>query len=334
MDSRVERILWFGVTTLIIGGLIYFANVSKFIDALQSASLPVLVPAFAAGLSVLLVFGYTWYRFLTKVGIDVTYFKSLRLFLAGQFMNSVTPLGQFGGEPFMAYIIKRNTDTSYEKAFSTVFSADVVNGMPILTFVLGGAVYLLLFSSINDLILQTVYAGIVLTALGGLIVYLLWFKAGVIERYVLKALRFFSDLFGRGGSLVEKAGSRLQKVQNSFEDIGENPRHLFHTAVVAHISFVLQVLCLYFIILSVASLNVEFTPLYFIIAISGLANFAPTPGGSGAYEATMAGILTFFLNIQFPVAITVAILFRLTTYWPGLVIGYLSFLSVGNGDEA
>lgn len=329
MDSRIEKALMFGVTTAIIAALIYFANVDKFVDALQSASIPLLIPAFISGFSVLLIFGYTWHRFLTKVGIEVSYLESLRLFLAGQFMNSITPLGQFGGEPFMAYIIRKNTDTSYEKAFSTVFSADVVNGIPMLTFVLGGSGFLLLFSSVNDVIIQTVYAGIGLTALGGLIVYLLWFKAGVIEDYVIRTLKFFSDLTGLGESLMERAEERLSRVQNSFEAIGENPRHLFETAVVAHLSFVLQVICLYFIMLSLGQ-SVDFTPLYFIIAISGLANFAPTPGGSGAYEATMAGILTFFLKINFPVAITVAILFRLTTYWPGLIVGYLSFLSVEN----
>lgn len=332
MDSRLKKAGWFGVTTAIILGLIYFADVNKFIDALQSASLPLLVPAFAAGMGVLLIFGYTWYRFLTKVGIGMGYLGALRLFLAGQFMNSITPLGQFGGEPFMAYIIRKNADTSYEKAFSTVFSADIVNGIPVLTFVLGGSLYLMLFSSINDIILQTVYAGVGLTVLGGLIVYLLWFKAGVVENYLLNVLRFFSNLLGTGESLVEKAEERLQRVQNSFEAIGENPRHLFETAVVAHLSFVFQVVCLYFIMLSLNQ-PVDFTPLYFIIAIAGLANFAPTPGGSGAYEATMAGILTFFLNIQLPVAITVAILFRLTTYWPGLIIGYLAFLSVENGGK-
>jgi len=107
MDSKLKKLAWFGVSTAIIGGLIYFADINKFIEALQSASGPLLVPAFATGLGVFLIFGYTWYRFLTKVGVDVSYFESVRLFLASQFMNSITPLGQFGGEPFMAYIIRK-----------------------------------------------------------------------------------------------------------------------------------------------------------------------------------------------------------------------------------
>jgi uncharacterized protein (TIRG00374 family) len=334
MDSKLKKTIWFGVSTAIIAGLIYFADVNKFIEALNSASVPLLLPAFATGLSVFLVFGYTWHRFLTKGGVEVSYFDSVRLFLAGQFMNSITPLGQFGGEPFMAYIIRKNTGTSYEKAFSTVFSADIVNGIPMLTFVLGGALYLVLFNRMNDVVLQTFYAGIVLTALGGLIVYLLWFKAGIIESYILGLLRFFSNITGFGESLVNGAEERLERVQSSFETIGEDPRHLFETAVVAHLSFVLQVFCLFFI-LTALDVGVDFTPLYFIIAISGLANFAPTPGGSGAYEGTMASIISspIFLGLNFEIALAAAVLFRLTTYWPGLVIGYLSFLSVEGGEK-
>lgn len=332
MDSRVEKALWFGVSTAIFAGLIYFADLGKFLDALASASLVLLVPAFVAGFSVFFVFGYTWHRFMRKVGIEVSYFESLKFFFAGQFMNSVTPLGQFGGEPFMAYIVQRNTGASYEKSLSTVFSADVVNAIPMLTFLLGGTAYLFLFSSLNSLIIQVIYAGIVLTGLGGLIVYLLWFKAGSIESYILRLLRYFSGVIGRGESLVERAETRLQRMQNTFESIGENPRHLFQTAVVAHIYFVLQVICLYFVMLSFG-VSTDFTPLYFIIAISSLANFAPTPGGSGAFEASMAAIMSspLLLGIDFEVAVAAAIIFRLTTYWPGLLVGYLSLLSVENG---
>lgn len=332
MDSRMKKALWFGVSTAIIAALIYFADISKFIEALRSADAKLLVPAFITGFSVLFVFGYTWHEFLGKIGVKLSYFESFKLFMAGQFLNSITPLGQFGGEPFMAYIIRRNTDASYEKAFSTVLSADIVNGIPMLTFILGGSLFLVLFQSVNDFIIQTVYASIFLTVLGGIIVYLLWFKAGVIEGYIIGLLGFFSNLIGRGGSWVKRAEKSLDRVQESFAVIGENPRHLFKVAVVAHTSFILQVICLYFIMASMGS-HPDFTPLYFVIALSGLSNFAPTPGGSGAYEATMAGILTFFFSINFEVAVAVAIIFRLTTYWPGLIAGYLSFISFEAGGK-
>jgi len=188
------------------------------------------------------------------VGVDVSYFESVRLFLASQFMNSITPLGQFGGEPFGLYNKKKTQVYPMRRRFQQFSPDDVVNGIPTLTFVLGGSLYLLLFSSVNDVILQTVYAGVGLTVLGGLIVYLLWFKAGVIEGYLLGVLSFFSELTGRGDSLVETAEKRLDRVQESFETIGENPRHLFEkTSVVAHLSFVFQVICLYFIMLSLGA---------------------------------------------------------------------------------
>lgn len=54
------------------------------------------------GMSVMLVFGFTWHRFLHKLDIKHSYLESLKLFYSGQFLNSVTLLGQFGGEPAMA----------------------------------------------------------------------------------------------------------------------------------------------------------------------------------------------------------------------------------------
>ncbi|MFB6190551.1 MAG: lysylphosphatidylglycerol synthase domain-containing protein [Candidatus Nanohaloarchaea archaeon] len=76
----------------------------------------------------------------------------------------------------------------------------------------------------------------------------------------------------------------------------------------------------------------DFTPLYFVLVLSSFGNFSPTPGGSGTFEALMAAVLTFFLpHITFATALAVAIIFRLTTYWPGLAIGYLALNSLGNG---
>ncbi|MFB6190552.1 MAG: lysylphosphatidylglycerol synthase transmembrane domain-containing protein, partial [Candidatus Nanohaloarchaea archaeon] len=130
MDSRVEKLLWFGVSTAIIGAVIYFADVSKFLEAVRQANGWYLIPALGLGLSVFSIWGFTWYSFFRKIGISISYLKSLRMFMAGMFMNSITPVGQFGGEPFMAYVVERNVDVSYEKAFSTVLSADIVNAVP------------------------------------------------------------------------------------------------------------------------------------------------------------------------------------------------------------
>lgn len=333
MKDSVKRLLWFGVSTLIIAVTILFADIERVIDSLRQAELVWFAPALVLGLSVFGVWSYTWWSFFRKMELNISYRKSLKMFMAGHFLNSVTPLGQFGGEPLMAYIISKNTGASYEKSFSTVFSADIVNAVPMFTFVIGGAAYLLIFGSqVNQLILQTVYMAVLTTIVGGTVVYLLWFKAGYIEDKLLKLLEYFERFIPRGDRVIRKVDRSLDKVQDAFETVGEDPLHLFRVAVVAHLGFLLQLFCLYFLLLAVG-LEADFTPLYFVLTISSLANFTPTPGGSGTFEAAMAGLLNFFTGLPFPSAISVAVMFRLTTYWPGLFIGWIAMNTLERPDK-
>ncbi|MFB6143902.1 MAG: YbhN family protein [Candidatus Nanohaloarchaea archaeon] len=331
MDSRTKRFLWFGVSTAIISSLVYLADLDKFLEALRTADLLLLAPAFFFGLAVFPAWAYTWYRVFSKAGIYMDYMKSLRIFMAGTFMNSITPIGQFGGEPVMAYLVSKNSDANYEKSISSVFSADIINGIPMVTFVLGGAIYLLIFGALKDVVLQAVYAAFLATAIGGILVYLLWFESGTIEGAILGAAEKFVNATGLFRDKLEGLEERLEDVEEAFRDIGEHPRYLFETAIVAHIGFLFQVGCLYFIMLSLGY-NVDFTPIYFVVVISGLANFSPTPGGSGTFEAVMAGVANIFFPVTFAVGLIAAILFRLTTYWPGIIIGYAALNSLGNGD--
>lgn len=333
MDSRIYKLLWFGASTAIIGAMIYFAEVSRFLEALRTADPLILLPALTLGLAVFPVWAYVWYSFFSKMSLSISYWKSLKIFLAGNFMNSVTPMGQFGGEPVMAYLISRNTETDYETAFSTVFSSDIVNSVPPFTFVLGGAAYLMLFGSVKELVLQTVYMALLATVVGGTIVYFLWFEAGRIEGGILTVMRKISDTIGGGREIVAVAEDKLETVEESFRTIGEDPRHLLKVAVIAHLGQVFQIGCLYFVLLALG-VHAEITPLYFVLALSALGNFSPTPGGSGTFEALMAGLLSSFLpGLGFAQALLAAIIFRLTTYWPGLLLGYISLNTLGRGGR-
>ncbi len=332
MDSRLKNLLWFGVSTAIIAAAVYFADFGEFLGAVRRANTWYLVPAFALGLSSFGIWSYVWYSFFKTMELRISYLKSFWLFMAGHFMNSITPAGQFGGEPFMAYIISRNTDASYEKAFSTVISADIVNAVPSFTFVLGGAFYLMLFGSINQLVLQAVYMSLLVIAVGGVLVYLLWFKSGRVEEALIRFSRFISDKTGRGAKIADTIEEKLRNVQESFRRVGESPWHLVKVTAISHLIFIFQIGCLYFILLSLG-VEPDIAPLYFVLSLSLLAIFAPTPGGSGAVEAAMAGLLNFFISMSFASAVAAAIIFRLTTYWPGLIVGYIAINTLENGGS-
>jgi len=339
MPSKMKELLLFGASTAFVAALIYLAGAEKFINALSQAKIAFLVPAVLLGTSKFLVWSFTWYRVFKRTGIQASYTESVKLQSAGSFLNSITPLGQAGGEPFMAYIVSSNKDTSYEKALSSVLSADILNMIPPFTFVFGGAVYILFFHSVTSLIVQAVYIALVVLIFGGLFVYLLWFEAGKIESFLLKSAERVSQKIGRGESLVDKFESRLEKFENSIGKMGEDPVYLAKTVLMIHAGFVLEVASLAFVFYSLG-LNPLLSYLYFILPVADVANTSPTPGGTGTYEVAMATLIvavseavTGFAggSIPFHTALLIGILYRVSTYWPGLIIGYIGFNMVQNG---
>lgn len=323
--------LWFGISTAVILAMIYLADVNRVISAIRSADTVTLIPAYAAGLLVFVVYGGVWHRFFKKMDLSLSFYDTMKMFMAGHFMNAVTPLGQFGGEPFMAYIVNKNSDASYEKAFSAVLSADLVNAVPGFTFLLGGVIYLLFLGSIKDIVMQLAFIGAVSAVIIGLFVYLLWFKSGTVEKIILGLLEKTTEALGRGKHLVESAEERFERTEKAFKTIGEDPKHLFITIILSHLTFVIQTICLYFTLVAVGITNPTFTSIYFILILSALATYSPTPGGSGTFEAAMAGLITTFIGAEFAVGLVAAIIFRTTTYWPGILIGYFSLNSLNGG---
>lgn len=329
-----KRIGWIAVSTGIIAAMVYFADLSSVLSHLGSADKSILVAAIGVGLLTIPVWTNSWYNLINRVGGEVNFYQALRLFTAGNFLNAVTPLGQFGGEPLMAYVIKKNTDLEYEDAISAVISADIINAIPILTFVAGGSVFMLFSGSINSLIVEISYIALIVTVIGGSLAYLLWFRSGFIESRIVSALRKVTGVVGRGESYVDGVEERMEGLQEAFRTVGEEPVDLLKISIIAHLFFVFQVFSLYLVMRSVG-VETTFAPLYFVLPVASLANFSPTPGGSGTYEAVMATVLTTFLGVGGSVAVTIAILYRFTTFWPSLVIGYASFatLSHFDGDE-
>lgn len=324
---KESRLTWYAITTLIFAILIYSADFRKFLNTITSVRPGYMILAIAFGLSVFLIWSLIWYRSFKQVGIDASYIKSLKIFLAGNFMNSVTPLGQFGGEPIMGYIVSKNTGTSYEESLSTVISSDLINASPFITYLIGGLIYLFLFSTLENLAMQLLYLAIAVTAFGALLAHLLWFEKNILKNTLLKLLRFAEDHTNRGEKYLESLESRIIDFMSAFRKVGEDPIHLTKSIVISHLAFLTNFIALYFVLLS-QGIEPQLTPIYFTVILSGVASLSPTPGGSGTFETIFAGLMLIFYPIGLDAALATAVLYRLTTYWPGIPIGYISLISL------
>ncbi|MFB6241435.1 MAG: YbhN family protein [Candidatus Nanosalina sp.] len=328
-----SKVLWYGISTAILLGLIYLADVKKFLSALKDVDPIYMSAAFISGLSVFLVWGYIWHSFFRKLNIDTELLKSYNIFMAGNFMNSITPFGQLGGEPVMAYVISRNTGAKYEKSLSTVMSADIINAVPFLTYASAGILYILLFGTLNSIIRAGIYAVILLNITFLFIAYLAWFKIDKVEETLYELLNYIKSRFTKSERFISSLKERVRTLKESFKKAGEDRGHLVKMGLISHLAPITQFLCLYLILLGLES-SISFIGIYFTVILAGLAMFSPTPGGAGTFEAVFSALLMFFHpGMALDTAVASAVLFRLTTFWPGLLIGYLALLSLRGGAD-
>jgi uncharacterized protein (TIRG00374 family) len=332
-SERVKSLLWFGLSTCIFVVLIWLADFNKILAALKEAELIYLLLSGAAGAGVFFAWSANWYNFFQISNIDCSYPRTFQLFSAGQFLNSVTPFGQFGGQPFMAYLISKHSDSPYEKSLATVMSADLIALIPLTSFVLIGYSYLALTGSVPARLteLSTLTFGLLL--FGVVMSYLGWYRNGSLEKTSLSIFESLTSFAGVGEHLVEKLEGKLENVEQTFETIGKSPSAMVKSLVIAHISFLLKMTAFYGVVLSLG-IEIDLFYIMLLIPLSALANFSITPGGAGTFEAVMAGIIVLFVNIDFAIAVTAAILYRLSTYWLGIVIGYTAMSSLNYNLES
>jgi uncharacterized protein (TIRG00374 family) len=326
----VKRVLWFVVSVLIIGGLIYLVDINQFLEALSKAELSFVLVALFIGSLPFLVWAFTWFVTINQMGVALSYRETIPIFLGGNFLNTITPAGQFGGEPLMAYILGKQTKLPYEKAFAAVLSADIINVIPIFTFTMGGGLYLLTGAVPKNMIIQLFYLSVITGLIGSILAYILWFRSGTIENILIKTVKKISNKTGRGENLADKIETKLKSVEEAFSIIGEDPRKLILTGTVTHLAFLFNILALYIVMISLG-LDPTFSKLVFILPLSSIATFSPTPGGSGTYEGVMALVLTNLLKISPPEAVATAILFRACTYGPALLLGYIGLHRIRGG---
>ena len=330
-DSLIEigwrELLWFGVSAGLLAALLYIADIGEFVASLRRADTSLFVVALVVGFSSLLVWAWVWHRFFETVGIEATVSQTVRMFLTGNFLNSITPLGQFGGEPIMAYIVSETTDVEYKRTLACVVSADVVNATPFFTFTLGGILYLGVVGSLRGPFVEIGVLAVVLLVILSTVAYLLWSDDARLGATLIRLVDALEARLGRAESLFESVREGVEGIEEAFREAGNDTRFLVTTAAVSHLAILAQIASLYFVFRSLG-LPTEFVPIYLIVSLSVLATLSPTPGGSGTYEAAFAGLTTLFYPVDLATAVTAAVLFRLTTYWPGILVGGVALLTL------
>ncbi|MFH5800354.1 YbhN family protein [Haladaptatus sp. CMAA 1911] len=274
----------------------------------------------------LAAWGKAWQIVLAVLDIEVEFRRLVVTYLAATFANYVTPLGQAGGEPFIAYILSRDTEANYEDSLASVVTADLLNLLPFFNFAALGLSYLLIRASLPDNA-KTLAQGLVVLAFGvPAIAYIGWRYRQRVEDLVIRLAEPIASRTSRIS--VEGVRQRIDRFYRSLERIASEPRELLFALVFSYTGWVFFALPLYFAGRALG-LPLPLVLVLFIVPASTLAGLTPTPGGLAGVEAALTVLIVALVPaIPWSSGVAAAIIYRVASYWFVLLIGGIASLFV------
>jgi uncharacterized protein (TIRG00374 family) len=323
----VQMVLGFAVAMVVL----YLVAVGVGVDAIRQALAGARLRWLAAGAAStalgLVFWGKAWQVVLRVVGVEVPYRRLVVTYFAATFANYVTPLGQAGGEPFIAYVLSRDTEASYEDSLASVVTADLLNLLPFFTFAAIGFVALVARTTLPDEI-EPLAGGLLALGVGvplGLLVG--WRFRKPVGRILLRAVAPLARRIEHRAITVARLRNRLHELNEAFERIAQDRTALVEALSFSFVGWVFFALPLYFAGLTIG-VHIGLLAVLFIVPASTIAGLTPSPGGLGGVELALVALLVAVAGLAAADGYAIAVIYRLASYWFALALGGIATLSV------
>ncbi|MCT9094791.1 lysylphosphatidylglycerol synthase transmembrane domain-containing protein [Haloarchaeobius sp. HME9146] len=275
----------------------------------------------------LMMWGRAWQIVLGVGGIKVPYHKLVVTYFAATFANYVTPLGQAGGEPFIAYVLSRDTDADYEQSLASVVTADLLNLLPFFNFAAVGVAYLVFQSSFQGSeTVDNLVLGLGALAVGvPAIVWAGWRHRNGVEEAVVRIITPLSRLTSRISA--DGIRHRIERFYTAIERIAAEPRALARALGYAYLGWFFFTVPMYTAVRATGA-DMNAILVFFIVPASTIAGLVPTPGGLGAVEGALTVLLSQVGGLSQSSGLAVATLYRVESYLFALLVGGIAALWV------
>jgi uncharacterized protein (TIRG00374 family) len=323
------RNIWIVV---LIGAVIFvvFANeigFSKFLILIGSANKPLILIAVFFNLLNLVSYTITWQSLATD---NISFYKFFKFYMAGTFINNITPAFGTGGEPVKAMLLGKETGTSRAECFACVVSQRMLNMFPFLT--IGGFGIWLLFSN-HDFKLETwqvaslMFAILLAFSAFGLIIYF-YIRKDRVSSFVHSSIRYFAPFIGfvKKGFDEKTYSGAVDEAINSFHgglrNIRNNKYGLGKALIFSYLGWIFDILAIYAIFLSLGEIRIPISLLIITYTIAMIAGWLPLflPGGLGVVDVTMAALFIYG-GVPAEMAVVATLLYRLASYWFNTILG-------------
>ncbi|WP_254272554.1 lysylphosphatidylglycerol synthase transmembrane domain-containing protein [Haloarcula marina] len=316
--TLVQILLGFAVAGVVLYLLVDFVGTAGVVSGLLRADPGWLALACLSTLLCLTAWGKAWQIVLGVAGIDESLSRLVVTYYAATFANYVTPLGQAGGEPFIAYVLSRDTEASYQDSLASVVTADLLNLFPFVTFAGVGFAALLYESSLPEAI-EPLAGGLVVLSVGVPVVAAVgWRYRKRLGRTLVRA----AEPVTRRTPRLTVAGlrERLRETEQAFQRIARDRRALVQALFFSYVGWVFFALPLYLVAQAIGT-ELSLLLVFFIVPASTLAGLVPSPGGSGAVETALVVLVVALTSVGQTDATVIAILYRVASYVFALLLG-------------
>jgi uncharacterized protein (TIRG00374 family) len=310
MKNVEKKIVW-----SVVFGLVVFAVFTTFGDLnairndLRNFPWLLIIPLLLLSLGNYFFRILRWNYYLKSIGIKISPVKSSLVFRSG-FTMGLTP-GKLG-EVFKSYLLKRSDGIEVSRTLPVVVAERVMDLFSLLVIVSFG---LLLFDYGKVSIL-------IIWAILGIAVFLI--SQEKIVYFIINQLKRVKFLAKKTNFLVK-----------SYDSV----KILFHPKKIAVgisygvIAWSMECLILFLTIRGFGS-NISLSAAFFIYAFSMLIGaIAMLPGGLGATEGSMTGLLIMISKVSKNIAIVSTMLVRLATLWFALIIGLFALSAFTNREK-
>jgi uncharacterized protein (TIRG00374 family) len=321
----VKILVGFGIALVLIYLLGVAVGWEGTIDRLSGAHLGWVAAACLSTLVCLCVWALMWHRILAAMDVSVGYGHLVVTFFAASFTNYVTPMGQAGGEPVIAYILSRDTEAGYEQSLASVVTADVLRLLPFFNAAGVGLAYVIIGSRLPGRLESLVFVLATLALTLPVVVVAGWRYRRAVRGYALRLAEPVSARTDRFS--VDGLDERIDRLYASVGQVAGSPRTLLVSVALAYLGWVLFAVPLYFSALAL-NVPVPIVLVAFLVPATVVVSFTPLPGGLGAIEGTLVALLTALVAVSSADAFAVTALYRLASYWLVVLIGGIAALRV------
>ncbi len=323
------------VVGLFVAGLVVLAGPSRFVDLIRRVDARIYVWAFPVALLWLFAWSQTLLRLLESRSGNRNDLYFYVVYLAGMFARGLVPGGSLSGPAVMAYVVNAYTAVEPERTLAmTTISELCYWAASMSAAVVGVALLAATGGVVGGVVAPLAGAGVLGVAVVALVVAVA-VRPDAARRAIRWPLIRLGRLLGRvsdraGAALVPDAVDR--RVDNAIaavQDLRRHPRATLTALGYAHLGMVCSTLTLYLSLLAMGRSIDPWIPL-FVVPIAGLVRgVSILPGGVGAVEAGMVGLLTLVAPLGPSAAGTAVLLHRIATFWFRLLVGAACLLGLG-----